>query len=238
MSRRANAHARCTRCRVHKSLCFCNQIKKHETRTRLLLLIHYREERKPTNTGMLAAECLANSAVVIRGRRAELGDEHSGTNQRALLNESSTDNQSELELDPERQALLLFPSEQAQPISDYCDFLKPITLIVPDGNWRQASKMRSRVPTLKEVPVVTLPPCAPSNYELRHEPQTNGLATMEAIARAFGILDGALVQTELERVFRLFVERTLWARGTLTNAEVQGGLPPLAVRHDPWSGVR
>lgn len=146
--------------------------------------------------------------------------------------------QSELQLDPSRQALLLFPGDGAQPISNYCNCSKPITLIVPDGNWRQASKMRARIPALKEVPLVTLPRGTPTSYGLRHEPQENGLATMEAIARAFGFLEGVAIQTELERIFRLLVERTLWSRGALKDAEVKGGLPPLAVRHDPWSGTR
>ena len=36
-----------------------------------------------------------------------------------------------------------------------------------------------------------LPAGAPSRYALRHEPVTGGLGTGEAIARAFGILEGA-----------------------------------------------
>ena len=67
MSRRNNAARRCSRCRMHLSLCVCTLIPRLVTRTRLLLVIHRAEDRKPTNTGRLAAECLVNSEVVVRG---------------------------------------------------------------------------------------------------------------------------------------------------------------------------
>lgn len=216
MSRRDNAHARCPRCRVHKSLCFCDQIPRIETQTRLVLLIHHREARKPTNTGMLAAECLVQSAVMVRGQR----DRRECT----------------FALDPTRQTLLLFPGEGATLLSEFRDSPRPVTLVVPDGNWRQASKVHARIPMLAGAPMVTLPLGLPSMYGLRRETQSGGLATMEAIARALGILEGPSVQAALEHVFRIMVERTLWARGALAADAVSFGLPPLAVRHDPLSG--
>ena len=141
-------------------------------------------------------------------------------------------------MDPERQPLLLFPSETARPLTEWVNHPRPITLIVPDGTWRQASKVRSRMAGLLEVPLVTLPPGPPTQYRLRAEPHEGGLATMEAIARAFGILEGEGVQGELERLFRIMVERALWARGTLDSGAVTDGLPPSAARHDPMSGVK
>lgn len=213
MSRRANPHARCPRCRVHRSLCFCDAIPQIETRTRLLLVIHRREDRKPTNTGRLAAECLGNSRVFVRGDAGQ-GDRG-------------------FELDPSRQHLLLFPGEAAVPLTEYRGCAREITLIVPDGNWRQASKVRARLPGLAQVPRVSLPDGPPSTYRLRHETYPGGLATMEAIARAFGVLEGRPVRDALERVFRIMVERTLWSRGELDLADVTDGLPAGVVRHDP-----
>lgn len=216
MSRRDNAHARCSRCHVHRSLCFCNEFPKLTTRTRLLLVIHYREQRKPTNTGLLATECLTNCTLVVRGHHAQ--------------------RECSLGLDPTATTLVLFPDEHARPLTDFVA-RQPITLVVPDGNWRQASKARTRIPELADAPLVSLPEGPPSSYGLRHEPQAGGLATLEAIARAFGILEGAAVQAELERVLQIMVERTLWARGALRDHELIHGLPVGAVRHDPWSGT-
>jgi DTW domain-containing protein YfiP len=108
-----------------------------------------------------------------------------------------------------------------------------VTLVVPDGNWRQASKVYKRVPGLRGVPCVTLPKGPPSRYRLRAEAHPKGLSTLEAIARALGILEGAHVQRELERVLTVMVERTLWARGTLPTRDATQPLPEGAVRHAP-----
>ena len=199
MSRRDNADLRCPRCRMLGDLCVCALIPSPplETRTRLLLLVHYREERKPTNTGRLAAECLAGSRIVVRGRPGQPTPPFVP--------------------DPAAPPLLLFPGEDARVLEPASG---PVTLIVPDGNWRQASKMRHRVAGLKEVPCVRLPDGPPSSYRLRHEPVAGGLATMEAIARALAILDGPEVAAALERVFKAMVERTLWARGAIGRDEV------------------
>ena len=53
---------------------------------------------------------------------------------------------------------------------------------------------------------------------------------MEAIARAFGLLESAAVEEALLHLFRVMVDRTLFIRGRLAAAEVYGGLPPGASR--------
>lgn len=210
VSRRDNRENRCDGCLMHRGLCVCALRPRIETRTRLVLVIHHTEIRKPTNTGHLAATCLTNSEVHVRGRDRVPS---------APIAWGDT------------TPLLLFPHEgEAEPIRKMDE---PVTLIVPDGNWRQASKVRARVPGLKDVRCVTLPPGPPSIYRLRSESHPEGLATMEAIARAMGILEGAHVQEQLEHVFRAMVERTLWVRGALPAEAVTGGVPAGASRHVP-----
>lgn len=220
MSRRANAAARCPGCRLHQSLCVCALIPRLETRTRVVLVIHRYEDRKPTNTGRLAASCLVNSEILLRGHE----DMPSGP---VAWGEGV-------------QPLLLFPHEDAVPLSHYAASPRPVTLVVPDGTWRQASKVRKRVPGLSGVPCVTLPAGPPSLYRLRAEAHETGLATLEAIARALGILEGPIlgpsVQRSIESVFLAMVERTLWSRGDVETADVSGGVPEGAERHDPRSG--
>jgi DTW domain-containing protein YfiP len=203
---------------VHQSLCFCDLIPLLQTRTRLVLFIHRYEDRKSTNTGRLAARCLVNSEVVVRGHEAE-------PTPRFVPDESS-------------QAVFLFPIEGATPLSEFAGSPRPVTLLVPDGTWRQASKVRNRVPGLLDVPCVSLPRGESSRYELRHESHVEGLATMEAIARAMGVLEGPEIRAAIERVFRAMVERTLWSRGNLATAAVSGGIPAGVSRHDPRSGAR
>lgn len=220
MSRRANAAVRCPRCRLHRSLCICALIPRLETRTKLVLVIHRYEDRKPTNTGRLAAECLVHSEILLRG--------HEDMPSAPIAWAEGT------------QPLLLFPHEDAVSLEAYAASPRPVMLIVPDGTWRQASKVRKRVPGLSGVPCVTLPAGPPSLYRLRAEAHPTGLATVEAIARAFGIVEGPElgppVQAAIERVFLAMVERTLWTRGDVETADVTGGIPDGAERHDPRSG--
>ncbi len=180
-----------------------------ETRTRLVLIIHRYEDRKPTNTGRIAAECLANTETIVRG--------HEAAPTPPFLSPPGT------------QPLLLFPFEGATPLAELAPELAaaatPVTLIVPDGNWRQASKVRNRVPGLRDIPCVCLPAGAPTTYRLRTETHDAGLATIEAIARAMGLLEGAHVEGALTRVFRAMVDRTLWLRGKVGTGDVAGGIP-------------
>jgi DTW domain-containing protein YfiP len=222
MSRRNNAASRCDRCRMHSSLCVCPLVPALETRTRLVLVIHRAEDRKPTNTGRLAVLAMKNSEVLIRGRESAPTDSFA-------LNDAT-------------RPLFLFPHEDAVPL-DSLAFVpgddRPVTLIVPDGNWRQASKVRNRVAGMKDVPCVSLPIGAPSTYRLRTEAHPFGLATVEAIGRCLRVLEGSAgpeVERALLHVFRAMVDRTLWSRGEMETHEVTGGIPEGTHRHDPRSG--
>ena len=218
MSRRDNQDIRCATCQMHSTLCVCELIPRIQTRARLSLLIHYREARKPTNTGQLAARCLVRSSIGIVGDRSPLPLPLVGDNE---------------------QGILLFPAEDAVPIASFSNSSKPLVLIVPDGNWRQASKMRNRIAGLATVPCVLLPHGLVTNYRLRSEPRGDGLATMEAIAYAMGVLEGergAEIQAALLHVLRTMVERTLWLRGTLRSEDVCGGIPQDAIGRDGRGG--
>jgi DTW domain-containing protein YfiP len=182
-----------------------------------MLVIHRAEVRKPTNTGMLAAHCLSNSEIVVRG--------HEEAPTPPFVAPAGT------------RPFFLFPHPDAVPLDRIAPSHEPVTLIVPDGTWRQASKVRNRVEGFRDVPCVLLPMEERSIYRLRFEAHEHGLATIEAIARAMGHLEGPHVRREIERVFRAMVERTLWARGDLETDAVTGGIPTGAMRHDPKSGV-
>ena len=191
MSRRDHVDARCADCMMYRAMCICALEPRLVTRSRLVLLVHYREARKPTNTGRLAARCLVGSRVAIVGDR---------------------DRPLPVPLvSPDETAVLLYPGDDAVPLAATT---VPLTVIVPDGNWRQAAKMGRRIPGLDHLPRVTLVDPRPTEYKLRAEPRAGGLATIEAIARAWGILEGDAIETALLEIFRVMVARTLQLRGT------------------------
>lgn len=226
MGRRHKPHLRCPSCRLHASVCICPLLPRIETRTRVVLIVHQLEARKPTNTGLIAARCLANGAVAYRGRPlpgAEGGPDED--NWSALVPAGT-------------QPLVLFPDEGAQPIDTFKHACSPITLLVPDGTWRQAARTRTRLVArlggAAPVPCVTLGPAAPAvARRLRAGTRPEHLATLEALALALGVLEGPEVEAALLHVFRVMTERTLWTNGRLAADAVTGGIPAGARSHDP-----
>jgi DTW domain-containing protein YfiP len=183
------------------------------TRTRVVLVLHQLETRKPTNTGLLAVRCLPNSEIVVRGRAPEGPDAPPPSRLAPDL---------PWQRDPER-CVLLFPHEDATPIERLASG-DPLTLVVPDGTWSQAIRARKRIPGLDRLRCATVAP-GDTMYRLRHDPRPGHLSTLEAIARALGALEGPEVQAQLERVLRIMVDRTLWSRGKLDAGAVEGGIP-------------
>lgn len=177
--------------------------------TRVIILMHTCEEVLTTNTARLAAKALTNSEVRINGRRDER------MSREGLVQ-------------PGRTSLLLYPSSMSVELtSDFASRLsEPVNLIVPDASWRQTKKFVRREPGLVGIRHVKLPPGAPSEYRLRAQTSDQNLCTLEAIARAIGILECRAAQAELETLLRVLVERTLWSRGMLAASRcTTAGIP-------------
>lgn len=203
------AEHRCPGCLIRKPLCFCAWIPQITLKTRVIVLMHTLEKFLTTNTARLATRALTNSEMYIHGRKDErLAPEllHSGG----------------------RKSLLLYPSAHATELTaDFVSSLsEPVTLIVPDANWRQTQKFVRREPALAGIPHVRLPLGPRSEYRLRVQRHDSGVCTLEAIARAIGQLESPEAQGQLELLLRVMVERTLWSRGAITaNQCVIAGIP-------------
>jgi DTW domain-containing protein YfiP len=208
---------RCRRCRLHTDLCACDLLAPQAIATRLVLVAHRFEGRKPTNTGHLAVACLQGARMCLRG---QLG----------VADEPVT-------WEPTSQPIFLFPCPEARPLDEWLAAQprapRDVTLIVPDGTWRQAKRVRRRVTGLADIPAVRLPSIFPSHYRLRRAHAGDQLATLEAVARALGILEGPTIEAHLLRVFRTVVDRTLWSNGRIASADVTGGIPVGARRDGP-----
>jgi DTW domain-containing protein YfiP len=153
-----------------------------ETRTRFLLLQHLVETGKKSNTGRLATLALANARVLTYGAPA-------GAFDTALLSEPGT--------------WLLFPDGPRAPP----DAPAPRQLVVLDGSWSQARRMTQRLPVLRTLPRLVLPPLAPGTPRLREPTHPAGMSTLDAIARAVAVLEGPEVAAPLERLAALRVQR-------------------------------
>src|SRR5450432_3764072 len=186
----------CWRCRRPTRVCYCASVRAIATRTRVVILQHPRESDVAINTARIAELCLSNSTLHVGLDFAS----DSGL-QAALSNTAAP-------------AILLYPSEGARDLA-----LEPppgpVTLVVIDGTWWQASKLFKLNPFLRDLPRFGLSPTEESRYRIRREPAVHCLSTIEALASALGIPEGRpdgllellepfdlMVETQLEFVAR------------------------------------
>jgi DTW domain-containing protein YfiP len=186
----------CPRCFLHLDRCICDLIPRLTLRTRLTLVIHHRELKRTTNTGRLAIESLVNSQMLVRGRPGENLD----------LSALITD---------EYRSVLFFPADQATELTH--EFIakdpRPIQLIVPDGNWRQASKVSIRHPELAALDCVKISTPNFATEHLRAEHLKEGMSTLEAIAAALEIIEGPASVKALRQLYDAKLQNTLIGRG-------------------------
>jgi DTW domain-containing protein YfiP len=191
----------CSVCYLHKERCICHQIPLLDLPTRVCLVIHAKELKRTTNTGRLALQALKNSEMRVRG------EDRDGLDLGDLLN-------------PAYETLLLYPSEDAVEIdsSFVAKIKKPVLLIVPDGNWRQASKVHYRHHELAAVPRVCLKKKSSSESQhLRAESSPDGMATLEAIAEALSWFEGEDIGAKLKHLYQQKLNQTLLGRGTMSS---------------------
>jgi len=190
------AKQRCSVCGASLTLCMCAEVPRLDLRTKVALVIHHRELYRSSNTGLLALQSLVNSELRIRGESREALD------------------LSDL-LSPRYRTLLFYPSADALELTRelVCRDSRPIQLIVPDGTWRQARKIHSRHPELRNIPRVKISAANRGTFQLRAQSRPERMATLQAIACALRIIEGDLVAARLMKLYHARVDRTLRARG-------------------------
>ena len=186
----------CWRCRRPKRVCYCAAVRPIETRTRVVILQHPRESDVPINTARIAELSLSSSTLHV-------GLDFS--RDRALL--AALSNQA-------APPVLLYPSDDAKDLA-VDPPLGPVTLVVIDGTWWQASKLFKLNPVLHALPRYGLAPSEESRYRIRREPAAHCLSTIEALEAALAVLEDrpgglpellapfdAMVETQLDFVAR------------------------------------
>ncbi len=198
---------RCPQCLIPQAFCVCQVAPVEHLRTRITVVIHYSDITRTTNTGKWAPVVLANSEILIRGQK-----------------ETPLDMSRAIQ--PDYHNLLLFPSQDSLQLNPgYLESIrKPINIIVPDGNWNQATKMVKREKHLVDLPQVHLNIDQPSRYRLRTAAYDHWISTFEAISRALGVVENLNLQKRLEYFFDVAVERVLFLKGQINREDVTGGI--------------
>ncbi len=187
----ADLAGRCPRCYLPTRLCLCAQVPRLDTRTEFLVIRHNKEKEKSTNTARLAALALRRCQVLTYGAPGQPFDA-------SVLEGPDT-----WLLFPDTQP----PAPEAPP---------PRRLIVLDGSWGQARRMVQRLPILRRLPGLVLPPPRPNTRRLRRPPNPEGMSTLEAMAGAVALLEGEELAQQLYTLHELMIDRVLESRGRLT----------------------
>lgn len=203
MTFRGQYVARCPECRLESKRCICADIPTFDLRTRILVLMHFREAPKTTNTGRFLPRMSPSARMMVRGTPFAVPEP--------------------IEIAPGVRPLVLHPDAQHELGPE--DAEQENLLLVPDATWSQTRRMLRREPVLLEARRVRLPPGPKTRYRLRFDARDGHLATLEAVAHALGILEGAQVRDEILAFLEEFIARTLLTRGRLTEAEIRGHAP-------------
>lgn len=189
----------CQVCFLHQERCICEFIPQIEVKTKLSLIVHAKELKRTTNTGRLAVHALKNSQLYTRGLK------DSPLTLPTLIS-------------GDYQNYLLYPADDAIDAVELAKLnsKKPVHLIVPDGNWRQASKVGQRHPELNLIPRVKINTLffqkKETDLHLRKEHFPNGMATLEAIAHVYAFIEGADCGQKLMDLYLKKLQATLAGR--------------------------
>lgn len=170
---------RCPRCMMRLTWCLCAEVPTVPTRTRVEIVRHYREVTRSSNSGRLAQLALPSCRIIDHGAP--------GTPPTLV--------------DP-REACLLFPGGELLTPSN-----APARLIILDATWSQARRMRRKVRGLETIRTVSIPPVSTDAPRMRASPGEGKVSTLEAIAHALGVIEGAAVRDPLLALFQLAVSR-------------------------------
>ena len=179
-------------CKRPLTHCLCSLIPSLPSRTRVLILQHPDEAEHALNTARLVALGLQNVELLV-AEKIENIEQYIGQEG--------------------YRACVLFPAEEAQVLRAYQDDQQPLLLIVPDGTWRKARKILHCNPQLAALPRVTLPAGLSSRYRLRKAPNTQALATVEAVSYALSTLEPEVDFSTLLRPFDALIEGQIQAMG-------------------------
>ncbi|MGM9482841.1 tRNA-uridine aminocarboxypropyltransferase [Roseateles sp. NT4] len=198
---------RCQGCRLAPTHCMCALRTPVDTRAAVCLLMADIEPLKPTNTGWLIADLVADTFAFCWSRT---------TPDPALL---------ALLSDPTWDCYVVFPGEYAAPERVVHAVQPPATgpggvpkrplFILLDGTWSEARKMFGRSPYLNHMPVLSLVPGEASQYKLRRSRCSQHFCTSEVAARCLYLAGDAAAEEALQAYLGVFTHHYLQAKNQL-----------------------
>ncbi len=215
MTNRKKRKARCPGCGLWPSLCACELLPSIAMATPMVLVQHVGERFKPTNTGRLLTRMVPTLRVVHFPLRDQPFDETpfvDTVHWRVLF--------------PRDDARVLqggVPNAGLEPGE------KPPGFVVLDGTWHQCSRMSRRVPRVRDMDCVSLPPGPASIWSVRRQHSVQGLCTFEAALRLLELFEPPERTEPLRRGFEIVTARMLFMKNKLPSPEIPTVWPQTTV---------
>ena len=210
LARGGSKLARCAGCRLVPSHCMCALrpvLPRHPNQAGVCLLMADIEPLKPSNTGWLIADVVADTWAFGWARTAVDPD------LLALL------------ADPQWQPYLVFPGEFVAPERVVTELLpadanrhapgkRPLFVLL-DATWPEARKMFRKSPYLDRLPVLSLQADRISHYKLRRSRRDDHFCTSEVAALCLELAGAPHAAQALEAYLDVFTHRYLQAKQQL-----------------------
>ena len=195
---------RCPGCRVMHSYCLCSLRPNVTTQAGMCLLMADIEPLKPSNTGWLIADVVADTFAFGWARTSVDPD---------LLT---------LLADPQWQPYVVFPGEFVTPERVVNQLLsaaaaheqsakRPLFVLL-DATWAEAGKMFRKSPYLNHLPVLSLHPDQISNYRLRRSSRDDHFCTSEVGALCLALAGEPHAAEVLSAYLDVFTHHYLQAK--------------------------
>lgn len=163
------------------SSCICDALKPVETQSCFVILMHQKEFQKTKNTtGRMTHLSLPHSHLFIGIDFSE----HRALN--LLLN------------DPQYTPFILFPDKKASNLSSSALALNKDTkalFILIDSTWGCANKIMALSSNLHNLPRVSFSVTQESNYQIKKQPQSYCLSTIETTQSILKLLNDQKIET-------------------------------------------
>jgi len=168
----------------------------------MCLLMHDVEPLKPSNTGWLIADVIADTEAFIWSRTEV------DPRLLALLD------------DPQWQPYIVFPGEFVAPQRVTTEVApasgkRPLFVLL-DGTWTEARKMFRKSPYLERFPVLSLEPEQLSRYRLRRSKRDDHFCTAEVAALCLELAGDGAAARVLDAYLDVFTSHYLAAKFQLT----------------------
>ena len=208
---------RCPGCRRVPSQCLCVLRPALATRAGMCLLMADIEPLKPSNTGWLIADVVADT-FAFGWARTEV---HPGL--LALL------------ADPQWQPYVVFPGEFVEPARVVTQVAtaegkRPLFVLL-DATWPEARKMFRKSPYLNHLPVLSLQPEQLSRYHLRRSTRMDHFCTSEVGALCLELAGELQAAQALEAYLDVFTHHYLQAKHQLP-------VDPNGAAYTQWRSLR